>query len=90
VPNAQERLQQPFDERATLQDDVGAQCHIGLQRHFVAVRLDGLTLELDLDPIGGIFDAGDRHRHFGGSEHGGGDGVDGAAIAAEALEWKAS
>jgi hypothetical protein len=31
---------------------------------------------------------GDRRRHFGGSEHGGGDRVDGAAIAAEALERK--
>ena len=44
-PCAQQRLEQPLDQRAPLQDDVSDECHVRLQRHEPTVGVHRLSVE---------------------------------------------
>src|SRR5215475_2037372 len=63
-PDAQQRIEEPTDQRAFLEDDIGPQQHVSLKWYFLAVGVDVRPVERDRDPVGGLFEL-DRSKGVG-------------------------
>src|SRR5215204_2354655 len=83
----QDRLEHPLPHLALFLQDVRIDRHSGSQRERLSADGDALRIELYVDAIHRLAHD-DRSDLFAGRPHGAADSFDGAAILAEALEWK--
>src|SRR3954471_9428153 len=66
----QERIEQPIHQRASFEDDVGPEPHVGLERALPAVGVDVRPVERDRHLVGGFL-----QRDLGGDVGTGQDGL---------------